>query len=281
MPVPMKIVSLFQSDAGWGWSEVHYKLSSGDNPQLKNQLDAYIANVIQLRVGILGSDCAFVGARISYPRAGNIASFGTRQYIRSTAVGQPGASWAESLALNFVDSTTTKRKISHIRGYWDSVVQNGTYTPNLPAAADWQSRLEQWKAAILNNYGWMSKDPVTSGEAIVSNYVTSPDQIVTFTLRNPGIPTAPLFRVVPMTFSRINGSKSVLNRTLLCQFLTAETCFTIKPIAAGDFISEGKASYRATTFVGYADTASISAGKRSMGRPLNRPLGRSKARPTT
>lgn len=282
MPVPMTLLTVFSSSAGGGWTEKHVKMSSGDTPNLRTQLDSYISNVLPTRAELMGIGVKIVGVRISYPRAGAVASFGLRMNIPSPLVNQPGAGSSESLAINFIDATATKSKVLHMRGFWDNCVLDETYSPANPLAAGWTERLVAWKQALLaGGYGWLSKDPANSREADVVNYVSSDENIVTFALSAPGIDSVPVGSIVPIAFSRINDSTSVLNKTLMCQVLTPTSLVAVKPIAAGAFVSQGKASYRATAFVAYADTGSIVAGRRQMGKVSGRLAGRAKAKPTT
>jgi len=133
MAVNLKFIQFFSSTSGHGWSEIHYKQSSSDNPDLKTQLVNFWLNVGLTRKELLGKDCQTIGARVSYPRDGVVASKPLRE-AHGPNVDQFSAAPALSLAVNMCDSTNTRNKVIHLRGFWDSVEVNETYSPNNPAA---------------------------------------------------------------------------------------------------------------------------------------------------
>jgi len=132
----MKFLTKFKRAEGRGWEEIHYKPSTGDTPNLQTQLNNFILNVCANRQLLLGRNCAIVDIGVSYPREGAIASYGLRQYLPGDEQ-QPSSDWASSLAVEFVDSSYTKRKISHLRGWWDVIVEDEEYHPERPGAAGW------------------------------------------------------------------------------------------------------------------------------------------------
>lgn len=278
MPTVLKMVMMFRGGEGYGWSEVHYRLSSSDSPDLKAQLNNFLGNVAPYRQQMLGEDCAIVGARVSYPRAGAIASFGLRQYLAGPA-GHSGSAAQLSLAVNFKDSTYTKSKICHIRGFWDAVEYDESYHPEADAATGWQGALEGWKAVLIaGEYGWPAKDPATSAKGQVDTYVALPGGQVKLTLSNVVGTLPALNSVFQMSFSKINKSESVLNDSFLVERTGALEVTTVQQIGVGPFASKGRFNYRGVQFVRYFDTGSISVGERRMGKPLNRTPGRSRAR---
>lgn len=276
----LKFITAFRGGEGYGWSEVHYKLTSSDNPALGTQLDNFELLVAAARQEMLGEDCAIVGLRVSYPRAGAVASLGRRQFLPGPA-GHTGSAAALSLAINFIDTTFTKSKVVHLRGFWDSLEENESYHPELPANVGWEPRLVAWKNALITGgYGWPSKDPALSAKGTVTNYTVTADGIVTFTLGGAGMPAATVGTLQQIRFSKLNRSNSVLNRSILCAVTNANTVVSVAPHAAVAFESQGRFNFRGVSFVGYNQTGSISVGERRMGRPLNRYPGRAKARPT-
>lgn len=278
MPV-VKLVTSFIEDSGWGWTETHYRNESAPDPNLDTVLDAYLTNVAPLRAGILGRGTGIVGIRASYPRNGAIASTAARININPPTTNA-STDFAQSLAIQMVDSLHTRKKIIHVRGFWDKVEEDSGYIGGGLAA--WEDRLFPWKDALINGgYGWLTKDPVNSKFGTVLSYASNPDNTITFTLAAPGLGAVPVGSTISVKFSRINNSNSVLNRQLLCEVLTAATVKTTAPIAAGEFTGQGRFDYRVTTFVAYSEIGSISIGTRPMGRPLFRAPGRSKARART
>lgn len=280
MPAVIKFVTKFKSAEGRGWEEIHFRQSDSDNPNLKDQLNNYLGNVAPARALLLGRNCAIVDVTCSYPRVGAIASYGLRQYLPGNGQ-QASSDWASSLAVEFVDSTFTRRKITHLRGWWDGIVEDEEYHPERAAAAGWTERFTEWKEALrLAGYGWMSKDAGASRKAPGVTYVVNPaDNTVTFTIPAPGIVVDEDHRYQEVRFSKFNNSKSVLNDQLLVYVATPTSLVTVNQIGAGPMLTKGRYNWRQTSFVGYSNTGSISTGERRMGRPLDRYPGRSKARP--
>lgn len=281
MPTNLKFVQFFGSSAGFGWSEIHYRVSPSTTPDLKSQVEAFYINVGLPRAQILGEDCLSLGARVSYPRDGAIAS---KVYDAGAPgfAGQKGASWASSLAVNFYDSTFTKNKTVHVRGFWDSVEKNEIYLPAGPEAEGWLDRFNIWKQALIDgSYGWLSKDVASSAAGVVTTYVADANDIVTFTLAGTGMPVATVGTVQLVRFSKINRSNSVLNRQMLVEVVSQTQLRTVNQIATGPFGSKGRFNFRATAFVPYAGINAVSLGKRAMGKAIGHSPGRAKARPLT
>lgn len=279
MPTLLKFLTKFRSTEGYGWTETHYKLSSSDNPALNTQLANFQTNVCEARRVLLGEGCAIVGFRVSYPRAGAIASYGLRRFLPGDET-KTSTSESNSLAVVFNDSTYTRQKVLHLRGFWDAVETNQAYHPEEPGAAGWEERLIAWKQALIDGgYGWPSKDAAISAKGIDVTYTSAADNRVTFTLKNPGMPAATVGTIQSVRFSKFNRSNSILNRALLVTVDDVTHLTTVNPIGAGPMTSKGRFNFRAPAFVGYANTGSISLGERRMGAPLDRSPGRSKAKP--
>lgn len=279
MPTNLKFQTIFEGQEGYGWTEIHYAQSSSDTPDLGVQLANYATNVCLPRAQMLGNEAAIVGYRVSYPRAGAIASYALRQKITGV-ITRPSSDPASSLAVNFVDSTSTRRKICHLRGWWDDICYDESFHPESAAGAEWTSAFIAWKNALTAKpYGWLTKDAAASKSSAMVTYTVSNDGHVTFVLPAPGIPDPLGSRVLDVRFSGFNNRASILNRQILCNWVDATHLTSVRTIGAGPMQTTGKFNYRAVTFVGYAQTGSISLGERRMGRPLNRYPGRRRAMP--
>jgi hypothetical protein len=219
-----------------------------------------------------------VGARVSYPREGAIASYGLRVYYPGP-LEKVSSSQGDSLAIVFNDITYTKQKVLHLRGFWDAVETNQAYHPELPEAAGWTERLVAWKATLIDGaYGWPSKLPAASAKGDKVTYAGAADNKVTFTLQAPGMPVATVGTVQQVRFSKFNNSNSILNRALLVSVDDATHLTTIQQVGAGPMLTKGRFNFRSPSFVAYANTGSISLGERRMGKPLDHYPGRSKAK---
>lgn len=279
MPVQLKFTTVFSSAEGFGWSEIHYAQSDSDNPNLETQLTNFRNNVCIPRATMLGESCSIVGMRVSYPRNGAIASFPRREKIAG-ASGRTASDPASSLAILFVDSTATRKRVCHLRGWWDDVAFDESYHPESDIGQLFTANLIVWKTALLAKpYGWLSKDAATSRAGVGVTYVVGNDGRVTFTLPAPGIPDPGGTRNIEIRFSGFNNRSSILNRQVLCEWIDATHVKSVRVIGASVMTNPGRYNYRAVSFVGYNNTSSISLGERRMGRPLNRYPGRAKAMP--
>jgi len=275
----VKFVTIFDSDEGQGWQEVHYRNVDSGEPQLLSQLEYYRTNIAPLRATLLGEDCAIVGYRASFDREDDIASYGLREKKPGTS-GRAGAAAQLSLALQWKDASFSKSKITHLRGFWDTLEENEGYQPGLPVNAGWEGNLTAWKQALISGqFGWPTKNAATSVKGQVIGYTTDVDGHVVFTLGALNRPLPAADTIIPMQFSRINASDSPLNKALQVTVVTPTTVRTVRQVAAGPFKSKGRFIFRDTIFVRYNQTGSISIGRRRMGRPLNRAPGRSGVRP--
>lgn len=279
MPTAVKCLFMFRDDSGNGWTETHYWNSQSDNPELPGRLSVITDVIAPLRAQLLSTDCVLIGTRVSYRRTGAVAALSKKVFMRGTP-DQPGVSSDLSLACQFIDASYTKSKITHLRGFWDAVEQNGEYHPEAPAAAGWQDRLAAWKNALrVGGFGWLSKDATTSRTGVVSGYTSNDDLRISFTFQPPGLTGLTPGSLVQIRFSRLNGGSSVLNRTVLVNVTSATTAVSVNPIAAGPSTGPGRFNFRSVSFSAYTDLQNISLGRRAQGKPLGRSRGRAPVRP--
>lgn len=272
----LKFVILFEEDSGYGYQEIHYLQAGSENPNLVTAMSNFVAGVVTARAGISGKGCNVVGARVSYKVTGAIRSYAIRQFMPGYA-SQPGSAPALSLAMLAYNADGTRKKVIHVRGFWDAVESDAGYDPAL--APGWDTRLNAYKTALTEGlYGWPTKDSTTSSSGDVNGYIVNADGTITFTV-------LPLTNALPavntiwqVRFSRLNNGKSVLNRSLLVKVASPTTLTTVQKVATAAFIAAGKYNLRITTFVRMISFGSISLGERRMGRPLNRYPGRAPAR---
>ena len=271
----LKFVTQFGTDAGYGFSEVHYKQNSAESPDLQVQMNNFILSVGAARQTILGEDCYIVGFRVSYKNNNFNYATGRRQKLAGAA-GHPGSAPAVSLAISMKNADFSKKKIIHLRGFWDSVELDETYRGDLDS--DWTARLTSYIEALKGGYGWPSINPATSAKGNVLSYSVGMDGLVTFTLDpDTPMPLATVGKNVFVAFSKFHNSRSILNRTLQ---VTVESQVLLKtqiPVGAVQDTSKGHFNYRDVAFVAYNASDTIALGERRMGKPLNRRPGRSRA----
>jgi hypothetical protein len=278
MATVIKCVFIFRDQTGTGWEEIHYWNSTSDNPVLSTRLTNLVDVIAPVRALLLGVDCAVIGARVSYPRPGAVASLSKKFYLSGVA-GKSSVSASVSLTGKWTDASTTRHKKTYLRGVWDDVENNGEYHPELPEAAGFSDRITEWKQLLINGgYGWTTKSIANSRNGVVNSYTATPEGIVTFTLAAPGMDGIAAGKIVEVAFSKINKSNSPLNDTLLVEVIDATHLKTVNPIAAGPFTSKGKFNYRAVEFVNYNQLYDLAIGRRQQGRPIGQLPGRRKAR---
>lgn len=274
MPTNVKCVAIFKDSSGTGWSEVHYWQSSSDNPELGVRLANFVDQVCVSRSLLLSADCSVIGARVSYPRPGAVASL-SKSFFFQGNLDLSGVSPAVSLAAKFTDVTNTRHKVTHLRGFWDAVEINGEYHPEGGAAFGWEGKLAQWKNALIaGGYGWLSKAQAASATGEVSGYEANDDGHIVFTLAGPGMPIATVGTIQTVRFSRLNGGRSTLNEQTSVQVLSPLSLRTVDQIAAGPSTGPGRFNYRATAFVGYSNLYDMKLGRRQQGRPFGQLPGR-------
>ncbi len=272
----VKCVFIFRDSSGTGWSEIHYWNTSSENPLLNVRVGHMVDVVAPARAALLSADCFLIGCRASYPRAASVASLSKTLSLQGN-LDISGVSPAVSLATKFTDVSATRHKVTHLRGFWDLVEINGEYHPEGGAAFDWTGKFNDWKATLINGgYGWRSRDGATSAKGVVSAYSADDDGRVTFIVSADAGLTAQVGKVVSIRFSRLNDSKSPLNRQLLVEVINATTLKTVSPVAAGPFTGQGRYSMRIGTFAQYAQVYDVSLGRRAQGRPFGQLPGRGK-----
>lgn len=260
----VKIVTRFRDTSGHSFTETHYK-AGGASPDLKAILDAWISGILPLRRELIGRDVVITGARASYPRFNDIASRPAKFFLTNT-VDTTSASEAISLAVLMSDVTSTKKKVIHLRGFWDIVEENGEYHPEFGAALGWETKFNAWKDALISaQYGWATKSS-GSARGDVTNYVIGSDKNITFTLvPAAGSADLPTTKPISIRFGRLSKGRGGLNRALVVNATDNTSVKTVAPIAAFPFGTQGIYNFRATDFVLYNNLVQVSAGKRSQG----------------
>lgn len=285
--IPFKCMAIFQSDAGYGWTETHYlNLDSGTN--INSVLDTFNTTFNTIRRPLLGEDCFIVGNRVSYKTNVGIASLNRVYTTLQGTLGQPSGSQNDSIATQMVDVSGTRKKIIHLRGAWASVVQGDTYVPtNGPG---WGVAFSKFQAGLISGgYGWYGYDPTKKVNGVITNYTQNGIDQVVFTVQvvagsqpvasliGPALPTTYECRV-----SKLNYSHSTLNRSFVVvpSSVTGPplvtTLQTVGPVATGPFISNGFFRINPPTFVGYATAGPASLGERRMGKVLSHYPGRAR-----
>ncbi len=288
MSVNVKGLLIFSTVYGRGWTETHYFNTQSTSLSTLPQYLATLSIIAGNRAQILGEDCTVVGLRASYPTVGAIAS--QNQFVNLPGIkGVVGTSWANSLAIQIRDASRSRVKILHLRGFPNSVVVDENYQPSgLTGAAFINGLNTYFNSLMSNNAGWLGVN-ANSFFGTVTTYTTNSNGTVTLSL-NPSSTSGsapPDGSVVSARFSRINHSRSVLNRTFPCVYagpttnpVGPATLTTTNAVSAGPVNGIGRFKVSVTAFVPYAAITSVELGERRMGKALNLYPGRAKRRPT-
>jgi hypothetical protein len=292
MPSKFRVSFLFQGPQD-GWSESHIFDSPETDP---SALGPAMKAIMSKRVLMLGSQYSGIGIRIRrvYDAAGNpvarnvfavVAPFPANQ--SADFAGDPDFVCALSLG---ADATGNHQSRVFLGGIPDAVTVNaGNMDFNQPASLSFNSTFNGWDALIRNSvtnagpivYGYFST-PRLATQA-VSGYVVGTDTRVTFTIDPVTTPPFAVGGQYRAAFSRLNGSKSLLNKSMLVTLTALDTLKSVKQEAAGPFTGRGQVILYSPVPTFYAITSQqlqLFAAKHKRGRPFRRSRGRAPARPT-
>lgn len=165
-----------------------------------------------------------------------------------------------------------------MRGPWDDAITNFNDL-NSPAFAAWNAEFITFRSYLTQQgFGWMQRVQAASNIPVTYSVVNPILPLFTFPLGTFGAsPYAQPFRLI--RFSRFNGSRSDLNRELVCRVISDTTAEAAAPIAAGPMITPGRAILYGTPVFRAADTIGVTrVGRRAPGSPLLYTPGRRRAR---
>lgn len=283
--------AFFRDDDGHGWTETHdWDSASSSELDLAARAATFNQLMLTYRLPLLAGDGYYIGCRVSRFNAGARAKIQSFPIFLDTPLpGTPNVSTASTpmdaamlaVKVTFADATGTARADVYLRGVWEQVIQAGQLNFNGVAGSKFATLLKDYQDALIQGgYGWIGKAP-NSTTGNVAGYTSSPNDIVTFALENlNGIGLPGPGETYMAYFARINNSKSVLNRPLLCTRVDALSIRTVNPIAAGPYISGGTFYVRVPAFFRYGQVAYRKLSSRKTGRPTGVGRGRLPARRT-
>jgi hypothetical protein len=284
----VRLTAFFKDDDGHGWSETHDKDGGASITSLTSFIAAFDALMQTFRRPLLAGDAFYIGCRGSYetvngqqagdnvfkdpPMRGPQTFGGEELYMTS-----PEA----AVKMRFRNDASTARSDAYIRGIWSQCIKYGVLNFATAEGAEWKRRADIYAAELVSKgYGWLGVNPALTSRGRVTAYVQDPEGTVTLSLVvTNAVPMPAAGTRVAMKFSRINSSRSVLNRELVCVVNAAGgTVTTVEPVAVSEFVSEG--TYIATVdgFIPYAALSYYKLGKRKTGRPFGVGPGRLPAR---
>lgn len=284
MPVPLKCTAFFQSDAGKGWSESHYRNITTPVGDLLPLLSAFQALIETLRVPLLAADCFLKAVRISYRTdTGAIASSPFKYApVKRPANKEDGA--APTIAAMARMGTASNQQFSpiYLRGFWDAIEKDEELDFTTVKGKAWQSLLTAYVAALRSvPYGFLGQDDLLTDRGACTGYTVGGDGFITFTvdiLEGPAFPPvgSPPFQI---RFAGLNNGDSILNTTHMVQVVDATHVKTMVKTAALPFVSSGTFVSQETSFLAYTGLQYCILARKPMGRPTSSSPARQSARP--
>lgn len=292
MPSTYRVQFLFQGPQD-GWSETHIFQSPESDP---STLGPAMKAVMSKRVLMLGSQYSGIGIRVRrvFDNAGAkvarnvfpvIAPFPARQDADNA--GDPDFVAALSIGTSANGNNATR---TFLGGIPDAVTVNaGNMDYNFPTGGPFSGTFAGWDSLIRNS--------ATNAGPITLGYFTDP-RLLTVAVNSytVGLDTRPVFMtdagllaglavggVYRCGFSKLNGSKSLLNKNMLCVVVDDHTLKSVKQEAAGPSTGAGQVIVYAQlpTFIAVAQQQlQLFAARHKRGRPFRRSRGRAPNRPT-
>ena len=272
--------AFFKDDDGNGWSERHCIDGGVSAPALSAFLTNFDDLMTARRVPLLGLDTFYIGCRVSYKTADRkIASAvlfknpPVRGPLTYQGLDVNTMAPEETIKMRMQNAGRTNSADTYIRGSWHAGSIDGVLNFGGILGTQLKIRLDSYAADLIaKNYGWLGIDTTKTSRGDVTNYAVGVDGRITFTLQpTNGValptPTPPATTVsLDFRFAKLNDSKSVLNRTLVCDILTPTSIKTRSAVAAGDFTGGGTYVAKVDGLIPYAilDYYKLGAGRRAV-----------------
>jgi hypothetical protein len=287
MPFTMKATWIF-SGPDHGFTEsLFFQWPTGD---LVAASDFVYNQVTTKRRPLLGAQHSIKAQRVSveFSDAGLPVRNDSRlvKFFLPGTAAQASAPNNVSLQVQFADSTSRRKKLMFMGGMWRSINPADDILDT--SAGAFLSFFNTWKTSLISNgFGWIGT--TDKRRAAVTNYTSTPAEVVTVTYAGAPITWPATDRPIPVTFSGINVH-SVLNGPQVITPSGANTVTLLKPIATGPFVSPGWINYNIKSFISLASpgngaaTGTVEAQNpmtRERGRPLLVSVGRARAKART
>jgi len=283
----IRLTGFFRDDDGNGWQEQH----DVDGGVSVTSLVPYITNFDNImksaRRPLLAGDGYYIGCRASYRTVDRgIAAVnklpdtplrGT-QTVGGVEIGMDKASTAVKVRMS--NAANTANSDIYLRGIWDEVVAFGQLNFGGAIGIKFKQLLDVYIAGLLQlGYGWAGINPATTPRGEVTGYTQNIDNTVTLNVTSTnGVALPAVNTKVQVEFAKINNSKSILNRTLVCTVIGAGTVKTIKQVAVSEFQTNGTFIIPVRGFIPYAISTYNKLASRSTGRPFGLTPGRASAK---
>ena len=287
----VRLTAFFRDDDGHGFSETHDIDGGASIISLTPFLTNFDALMVQKRRPLLAADGFYLGCRASYRTAdGSLAG---DNKLQDLALSGPQTVAQEKTEMDacqiavksrFVNGASTAHSEVYIRAIPRQIATAGQLDFGSPVGKSWKSKLDAYEAALIaNGYGWVGVSAAATPRGTVTTYAANPAGTVTFTVQiDNGVPmpTPPAGKTlhVAMQVSRLNNSKSILNRTWICSIDSPTTLTTIAEVAASDFVTKGTFAVLQKALIPYAAVSYHKLSSRKTGKVFGVGRGRLPAR---
>lgn len=280
----VRLTAFFKDDDGNGWSETHDKDGGSSITSLTTFLTNFDSLMKSFRRPLLGGDAFYVGCRASYKTAGgaiagdNIVLDPPMRGVQTFSGEDVNMDAPEvAVKMRLRNDASTARTDVYLRGMWRQVILAGQLNFGSGAGAEWKTRVDQYAGQLVSlGYGWVGINPTATSRGEVTGYTINPDLTVTFNVGpTNGIVLPAAGTKLPVKFARINASKSILNRLLVCTVETGGAALTtIEKITPSPFETKGTYIAEVKGFIPYAARSYYKLARRKTGRPFGVGRGR-------
>lgn len=268
--------AFMKDDDGHGWSETHNKDSGSAPPDVSTLLPAFDDLMNKFRVPLLCADTFYIGSRCSFKgpnnaNAGDNIERDPPQRGPQTYLGTAITSTAPeaSVKMRLRNAAATAKSDVYLRGFPKQVIDAGVLDITSPVGSNWKANADKYANALIQgSYGWVGINPLTTPRGTVTGYTRNTDGTVTFNVTpTNGIAMPVAGTKLTVKFSKINRSKSVLNRSLVCVVDTGAAAVTCEEVIACDeFQTNGHFIAAQIGFIPYAALSYYRLAKRKTGR---------------
>lgn len=280
----VRLTAFFKDDDGHGWSETHDKSGGEAVTSLTSFLTNFNNLMITNRRPLLGGDAFYIGCRASYKTAGG-AIAGDNVLLDPALRGPQTFAGNDvnmdapevAIKMRFRNDASTARTDVYIRGMWRQCIIAGVLNFTDPIGAEWKTRSDAYASALVaGGYGWVGTNPTATSRGKVTGYQENPDGTVTLNVTpTNGIVLPAAGTKLAVKFARINKSKSILNRLLICTVEAGGAALTtVNRVATSEFETEGTYIATVTGFIPYAALSYRKLAQRKTGRPFGVGRGR-------
>jgi len=279
----VRCTAFFRDDDGHGWSETHDR-DGGPEPVNLGAITSQFDSMMKLlRVPLLAGDGYYIGCRVSYRTSGGkiaASPFLLDLPMKGTALlGNVPIFMSDAelaIKLRLANNASTANSDIYLRGVWDQVIEAGQMNFGGPIGEAFKMLLDAYQNALCAGiYGWVGINSTSTPRGNVTGYTSNPSGTVQIGVLVTNGATMPAnTSIVSVNFARINNSRSILNRAVLCQVTSPTTLVTVQPIGVTDYVSGGTFIIPSKALIPYDHAAYRKVSRRKTGRPFGVGRGR-------